>query len=133
LLLAGANDAALAWGIAAVFIPSFALASGILSGNRRLFEGVFIAWWLIGPMASKGTVLDFLGVHQEVIACGVHWYYLCASMLLILLAYVGRWRQLCPGSSLFTGQRGFLILTAEFFNPNPGKNRRGHTSLKPGS
>jgi hypothetical protein len=94
LLFAGEKAASLAWGISALFIPTFALASGVLSGNRRLFEGVFVAWWLMGPMASKGTGLDFMGVHPEVVARGVHWYYLVAALLLLGLAFLGRWRQL---------------------------------------
>jgi hypothetical protein len=93
LILMGEVDAALAWGIAAVFIPSFAMATGILSGNRRLFEGLFVAWWFVGPMASKGTALDFMGVHQEVVARGVHWFYLIAAILLLFVALFGRWRQ----------------------------------------
>jgi hypothetical protein len=94
LLLAGESDAALAWVIAALFIPTFALSAGILSGNRRLFEGVYVAWWLIGPMASKGTNLDFMGVHQEVVARGVHWIYLVVTIVLLATAFLGRKRQL---------------------------------------
>jgi hypothetical protein len=94
LLFIGESDAALAWGIAVLFIPTFALAAGVLSGNRRLFEGVFIAWWLLGPMASKGTGLDFMGVHPEVVARGIHWHYLVAAITLLGLAFLGRWRQL---------------------------------------
>lgn len=94
LVWTGEGAAFLAWGIAALFIPTFALAAGVLSGNRRLFEGLFCAWWLIGPMASKGTGLDFMGVHPEVVARGTHWYYLALTVLLFGLAYVGRWRQI---------------------------------------
>jgi hypothetical protein len=94
LFLGGETSAALAWFIGALFIPTFALAAGILSRNRRLFEGVYIAWWLMGPMASKGTGLDFMGVHPEVVARGIHWYYLIATILLLGLALLGRWRQL---------------------------------------
>jgi hypothetical protein len=91
LYLVGESGAAIAWGIAALFIPSLAFASGIVSGNRRLFEGVFISWWLIGPMASEGTVLDFIGVHQNVVAQGLHWNYLLGVILLFVMAYTGRW------------------------------------------
>jgi hypothetical protein len=94
LFLVGETSAALAWFIGALFIPTFALATGILSGNRRLFEGVYIAWWLMGPMASKGTGLDFMGVHPEVVGRGIHWYYLVATILLLGLAHLGRWWQL---------------------------------------
>jgi hypothetical protein len=94
VILVGEWEAALAWCIAAVFIPTFALTCGILSGNRRLFEGIFIAWWFIGPMGSKGTNLDFMGVHQEVVEKGVHWYYLIGTFILLALALLGRWRQL---------------------------------------
>jgi hypothetical protein len=93
-LFVGENGAALAWFIGALFIPSFALAAGVLSGNRRFFEGIYIAWWLMGPMASNGTGLDFMGVHPEVVARGVHWYYLVAHIILLGLAFLGRWRQL---------------------------------------
>lgn len=94
LFLFGESDAAIAWGVAAFFIPSFAFASGILSGNRRFFEGVFISWWLIGPMGSKGTGLDFMGVHQEVVSQGLHWKYLIGTIFLLILAYAGRWWRL---------------------------------------
>lgn len=94
LLLVGENAAALAWGIAAFFIPTFALAAGILSGNRRFFEGVYLAWWLVGPMAGTGTGLDFMGVHPEVVTRGIHWYYWVATIALLGLALLGRWRQL---------------------------------------
>jgi hypothetical protein len=94
LFVVGEWEAALAWCIAAVFIPTFALTSGILSGNRRVFEAIFIAWWFIGPMGSKGTNLDFMGVHPEVVEKGVHWYYLLATLILLALALLGRWRQL---------------------------------------
>jgi hypothetical protein len=94
LFINGEADAALAWGIAALFIPSLALATGILCGNRRLFEGLYIAWWLMGPMASEGTGLDFIGVHQDIVARGVHWAYLIATLFLLAIAFLGRWRQL---------------------------------------
>jgi hypothetical protein len=94
LFLVRETNAALAWFIGALFIPTFALTAGILSGNRRLFEGVYIAWWLMGPMASKGTGLDFMGVHPEVVDRGVHWYYLAATVILLIVAFLNRWRQL---------------------------------------
>lgn len=94
LILIGECDAALAWVIAALFIPSFALASGIISGNKRFFEGVFIGWWMIGPMGSEGTSLDFMGVHQEVVMQGLHWKYLAGAIILLIMAYAGRWWRL---------------------------------------
>jgi hypothetical protein len=94
LFLIGDINAGIAWVIAAIFIPSFAFTTGILCKNRRFFECIYIAWWLIGPMASKGTNLDFIGVHPEVVARGVHWYYLNASFALLIIALLGRRRQL---------------------------------------
>lgn len=61
---------------------------------NNAFEGVFIDWWLMGPMVNKGTVLDFLGVHPEFVARGLHWYDLVATGFLMGLAFLGRWRQL---------------------------------------
>jgi hypothetical protein len=94
LAMVGEWDAVLAWGIATLFIPTFALACGIFSGNRRFFEGIYIAWWFIGPMGSEGTNLDFMGVHQEVVCQGVHWYYLLGTFILLGLAILGRWWRL---------------------------------------
>jgi hypothetical protein len=94
LFFIGDINAGIAWVIAAIFIPSFAFTAGILSRNRRFFECIYIAWWLIGPMASKGTNLDFIGAHPEVVARGAHWYYLNASFALLIIALLGRWRQL---------------------------------------
>jgi hypothetical protein len=93
LFIVGDMDAALAWGIAALFIPTLALTFGILSGNRRLFEGLFVAWWLMGPMGSKGTWLDFMGVHEEVVLQGLHWKYLGVTIPLLFISILGRWWQ----------------------------------------
>jgi hypothetical protein len=95
LLLIGESEAALAWGIATIFISCLALFAGVLGGNRRFFEGIYSAWWLMGPMAKEGTALDFMGIHKEVVARGIHWFYLIASIILLALAFLGRWRKLC--------------------------------------
>ncbi len=51
----------LSWLASVIFIPSFALAMGTLSGNKKAFEAIYTAWWYIGP-AHQLTYLDFLGV-----------------------------------------------------------------------
>jgi hypothetical protein len=94
LVSVGEWKAALALGVAAFFIPTLALGCAILCGNQRLFEVIYITLWFLGPMGSKGTGLDFMGVHPEVVTQGIHWRYLGLTILMLILAFIGRQRQL---------------------------------------
>ena len=50
--------------IGALFIPSLALALGIWSGSRKLFEVVYMLWWYAGPINQVDT-LDFMGASSN--------------------------------------------------------------------
>jgi len=91
LLLAGEWSHLLAWGMAALFIPTLALTLGIWSGSK-FFEALYVAWWYIGPVSGLAA-FDFMGVTQEAIARGMPLVYLGATALLLGLAAVGRARQ----------------------------------------
>lgn len=79
------------WFVGALFIPSLALALGVLSGGSRLFEVVYLLFWYIGPM-NKVPALDYLGaVEVSLSRAGV---YLLAAGVLGLLAVWGRGREL---------------------------------------
>lgn len=93
LILSGQWDHFLAWGIGAAFIPSLALASGVWSGNSRLFEVVYLLWWYLGSI-DRVPVLDYMGITSQAVTDGIPIIYFAASTLLLGVAIVGRRRQL---------------------------------------
>jgi hypothetical protein len=82
----------LAWGAAVLFIPSFALACGVWSGGSKLFEALYTIWWYVGPI-NHGPVVDFVGVSASP-PVGVSLGYATAALALLLIAILGRRRQL---------------------------------------
>ncbi|MGB8252037.1 MAG: hypothetical protein WCF08_02380 [Anaerolineaceae bacterium] len=69
------------WVGAVIFIPTLALALGVISSGSRVFEVVYLIWWYIGPF-QKGPGMDFMAGAPLV-------YLLAAAGLLLLSAY---WR-----------------------------------------
>jgi hypothetical protein len=77
---------------AALFIPSLALMLGVWTGSSKTFEIVYVVWWYAGPL-NRLLAMDYLGVHTN-----SYWLsYLLLSAVLILLAFIGRRRQLLIG------------------------------------
>ena len=52
-----------AWSGGVVFIPSLALALGVLGGSNRLFQAVYLALWY--SVMNSIAVLDFMGAVRE--------------------------------------------------------------------
>jgi hypothetical protein len=73
----------------AIFIPSLALASGVWSGSRKLFEILYMVIWYLGPV-NKVPGLDYIGSHSN----GFPQIFIPFSIALIALAVLGRSRQL---------------------------------------
>jgi hypothetical protein len=73
----------------AFFIPSLALASGVWSGTSKLFEILYMLIWYLGPM-NKLMALDYIGSHGN----GRPEFFIPFSILLIVLAFIGRTRQI---------------------------------------
>jgi hypothetical protein len=95
LLLMGDMGELLLFGVGTLFIPSLALAAGIWVGNGRLFEVIYLIWWYAGPV-NHVPVLDLLGagtIRAEAIT-QLSVGYLLVTLLLLMLALVGRLRQL---------------------------------------
>ncbi len=69
------------WVGAVIFIPTLALALGVLSSGSRVFQVVYVIWWYIGPL-QKTPGLDFTTGAPQV-------YLLAAAGLLLLSAF---WR-----------------------------------------
>ncbi len=52
------------WAAGVLFIASLGIASGSLSGNRKLFEVIYLLWWYMGPF-NQIPCLDFLGIRES--------------------------------------------------------------------
>ncbi len=72
------------WVGAVIFIPSLALALGVLSSGSRVFEVIYLLWWYIGPM-QKTQGMNFITGAPQV--------YLLAAAGLLLLSLYWRGRQ----------------------------------------
>jgi hypothetical protein len=86
----------LAWVLSILFIPTLALTLGIWSRSSKLFEVVYPILWYLGPFNPQNqlAILDYLGIHSQApvntTPLGVAGFIL----LLMLLAVVGRKRQI---------------------------------------
>jgi hypothetical protein len=54
----------LAWCAGALFIPSLALALGVIAGSARPFEAAYLLTWYIGPLNGERS-LDFMGARAS--------------------------------------------------------------------
>jgi hypothetical protein len=79
----------------AAFVPALALAMGIWSGHRRLFEAFYLALWYIGPM-NRVAFLDYTGASAVDDRAVIAQASACALLAFLLLAAaaVGRRRQI---------------------------------------
>ena len=93
LLLAGQYAAWFSWLVGALFIPTLALALGSWTRSHRWFEIVYVLLWYIGPI-KRVSVFDYMGVTSKAITSSVSLYYLAITILLLLLAVIGRQRQI---------------------------------------
>ncbi len=97
LALTGETASLLAWFVGALFVPALALALGAWVGNSRAFEAVYLLWWYIGPIEGV-LALDYLGATPEGLARGMPLVYLGITAGLMVLALIGRWRQIPTGA-----------------------------------
>jgi len=89
LLITGDGTGLLAWFSAVLFIPSLALALGVWSNSHKLFEVLYVTLWYAGPMNYVYAV-DFIGTKSD----GNIGFFIPFSIALIIVAFVGRARQL---------------------------------------
>lgn len=83
----------LALGVGAFFVPALALATGVWTGNSRLFEVVFVVLWYIGAI-NHLPVLDFMGATGPALDIRISLLYALLAAALLFLAFVGRQQQL---------------------------------------
>lgn len=75
-----------AWLAGALFIPSLALALGMLSGTSKPFEAIYTVWWYLGPL-NHAPGFDFTG---GIPAVSRPMLYLMLAGALIATAYLAR-------------------------------------------
>ena len=76
----------------AVFIPSFAITSGILTGGSKFFEVIFTI--IVYGILDGIPYIDFTGAIPGSRELGVANYLLTITALLLILAFLGRKRQI---------------------------------------
>ena len=89
LLISGDAAALAAWCTAAAFIPSLALALGVMSGTSKVFEVVYVLLCYVGPLNGVAA-LDFIGMRSR----PDPFQWLGLSLACIAIAFFWRWRQL---------------------------------------
>jgi hypothetical protein len=94
LLQAGDSLGVLAGFVAAVFIPTLALALATWSGSGKLFEVTYMVLWYFGPLRQIVPQFDFMGVSDSARAAGMPLVYLVVTVALLGSAFVGRRRQI---------------------------------------
>jgi hypothetical protein len=77
----------------ALFIPVFAISSGILTGGSKLFEVVFTM--AVYGMLNRIPFLDLAGALPESRSYHLVLYTLVITGILLVAAFVGRQRQVC--------------------------------------
>ena len=76
----------------ALFIPSFAITLGILTGGSKLFEVLFTI--IVYGYFNDVPFFDFTGAIQESHFLGMANYFLIITLILIILAFLVRKRQI---------------------------------------
>jgi hypothetical protein len=93
LLLAGQTLGFIAWLAGALFLPSLALASGVVSGSGKVFEALLTIVWYIGPM-NHVPGFDFTGSSNGPKTLHYIVVYAVMSVALFTSALLARSRQL---------------------------------------
>ena len=78
---------------AVLFLPAAALAAGVWSGRPTLFEIGYLVAWYLGPMNGLAP-LDYVGATQAAGSIGTQVGYLTAAVVALIVASIGRRRQL---------------------------------------
>lgn len=93
--LTGDLAAFVAHAVAALFVPTLALAFGVLSGGRVLFEVAYGLLWFVSLQADIPPLLDFMARGQlRTASAWVTPLYAGVTALLLALALWGRRRQM---------------------------------------
>jgi hypothetical protein len=78
--------------VGALFIPTFAITSGILTGGSKLFEVIFAV--IMYCFLNKVPLFDFIGAMRGSRELGIAHYLLTITFIMVILAFEGRKRQI---------------------------------------
>jgi hypothetical protein len=82
--------------IGMLFVPTFALALGTISGSKKLFEVIYLLMWYVGPV--NGLVpLDFLGATEAAATSSIPMVYLAVTVGLGITSILWRRKQASDG------------------------------------
>ena len=87
LMIAGDWPGLYAWLAGALFIPALSLALGVWTESRKPFEGLYTAWWYLGPLHHIRK-LDFMGTTVQSSTAGMF-----LLLALLLVAGACGWRR----------------------------------------
>jgi hypothetical protein len=90
-LIEGDGAGVITWVLAALFIPSLALALGTWSSSAKLFQITYLSLWYAGQI-QRVRRLDFMGINADAIDTTV--LVLPAIAILLTLSWAGRRRQI---------------------------------------
>jgi hypothetical protein len=93
LVLAGDAAGAITCLVGVTFAPALALACGVLTGNSRLFEALYLFLWYAAAL-NHVPELDFTGAMAAKTGFGVAAGYALATVALLAVAWTARRRQL---------------------------------------
>jgi len=95
LAIGGEGHLLFGWFVGVLFVPALALAMGVWTGSRRWFEMLYFVIWFLG-VNSQGRVqlLDFLGRGGASAGTDAPGIYLLITAMLLVLALVGRRKQI---------------------------------------
>ncbi|RYJ08437.1 hypothetical protein ELS19_18070 [Halogeometricum borinquense] len=88
-LFTGAFSPLFGWAVGLLFLPAAALASGVWSGQSRLFEISYLLAWYFGPM-NDVLPLDYIGASNETVTSGITLVYLVLTIIALGAAIYGR-------------------------------------------
>ena len=94
--LGGETSHAIALLTGILFVPTFALALGTISGTRKLFEVTYLLIWYLGPVNGL-PALDFLGTRDADVSGPSPFVYALISLVLGIVAVLWRRRQVRMG------------------------------------
>ncbi len=93
LALAGDWSGAMTCLVGVAFVPALALACGVLTGNSRLFEALYMLVWYVAAL-NHVPALDFTGAMAARTGPGVAASYALGAAALLAVAWAARKRQL---------------------------------------
>ncbi|WP_229696263.1 ABC transporter permease [Paenibacillus albidus] len=89
----GEGERLAAMAVGGLFIPTLAAALGMWTGNGKLFQLIYMLMWYLGPL-NKWGVVDFMGASTQSLEQGVFLYYLPVTIILLIIALLGRVHQI---------------------------------------